>query len=116
MPRISLLAPSLNLQEGAGGDQRGDARGDQPPPSLEGPPTGSPPPRASPLEQELDPHQGSVLPQARPCRRREQDPQGRSGGWAHSVLEARLVSSCLSLPSSASPRFSRLLARKGVRV
>lgn len=37
-------------------------------------------------------------------------------GGAHSVLEAKLVSSCLSLPSSANPRFSRLLARKGVKV
>lgn len=32
------------------------------------------------------------------------------------VLEARLVSSCLSLPSRARPRFSRLLFRVGVRV
>ena len=31
------------------------------------------------------------------------------------VEEARFVSSCLSLPSSASPRLSRLLARSGVR-
>lgn len=34
----------------------------------------------------------------------------------HSVLEAKLVSSCLSLPSRARPRLSRLLARNGVTV
>lgn len=37
-------------------------------------------------------------------------------GETHSVLEARLVSSCFSFPSSARPRFSRLLARNGVSV
>lgn len=36
--------------------------------------------------------------------------------WTHSVLEARFVSSCFSFPSRARPRFSRLLARNGVRV
>lgn len=35
---------------------------------------------------------------------------------AHMVLEARLVSSCLSLPSSARPLFSRLLLSVGVSV
>ena len=39
---------------------------------------------------------------------------GRAG--PHRVLEARFVSSCLSFPSRARPRFSRLLARKGVSV
>lgn len=71
---------------------------------------GSPPPQASPLEQGLDAHQGQVLPHAA-------GEAGALGGrGTHSVLEARLVSSCLSFPSSASPRFSRLLARKGVSV
>lgn len=37
-------------------------------------------------------------------------------GETYSVLDAKLVSSCFSLPSSASPRFSRLLARNGVSV
>lgn len=37
-------------------------------------------------------------------------------GHTHSVLEARLVSSCLSFPSRARPRLSRLLARNGVTV
>lgn len=32
------------------------------------------------------------------------------------VLEARFVSSCLSFPSRAMPRLSRLLANKGTRV
>ncbi len=34
----------------------------------------------------------------------------------YNVLEAKFVSSCLSLPSRAKPRFSRLFTRKGVRV
>lgn len=37
-------------------------------------------------------------------------------GGTYSVLDAKLVSSCFSLPSSARPRFSRLLARNGVSV
>lgn len=37
-------------------------------------------------------------------------------GRTYSVLDARLVSSCFSLPSSARPRFSRLFARNGVSV
>lgn len=32
------------------------------------------------------------------------------------MLDAKLVSSCFSLPSSARPRFSRLLAKNGVSV
>lgn len=35
---------------------------------------------------------------------------------SYRVLEARFVSSCLSFPSRASPRFSLLFARKGVSV
>lgn len=35
---------------------------------------------------------------------------------AHMVEEARLVSSCFSFPSRASPRFSRLLLSCGVSV
>ncbi len=34
----------------------------------------------------------------------------------YNVLEAKFVSSCLSLPSRAKPRFSWLFARNGVRV
>lgn len=34
----------------------------------------------------------------------------------HMVLDARLVSSCLSFPSRARPRFSRLLLSRGVMV
>lgn len=37
-------------------------------------------------------------------------------GGTYNVLDARLVSSCFNLPSSARPRFSRLLARYGVSV
>lgn len=41
---------------------------------------------------------------------------GPGPGHTHSVLEAKLVSSCLSFPSRARPRLSRLLARNGVTV
>lgn len=41
---------------------------------------------------------------------------GEAVGGTYSVLDAKLVSSCFSLPSSARPRFSRLLARNGVSV
>lgn len=101
------------------GISEGMAMGTTTPILLKVPPsTGSPPPRASLPEQELDAHQGLVLPQVPPqhCRREQKSRGWSGGGGAHSVLEAKLVSSCLSLPSSASPRFSRLLARKGVKV
>lgn len=104
MPRISLLAPSLNLEEGASGHQRGDVHGD-----LLNTPSITPGAGA-------DAHESSGLPQPPPSAGGgSRSPRGGLRE-AHSVLEARLVSSCLSLPSSASPRFSRLLARKGVRV
>lgn len=41
---------------------------------------------------------------------------GRIRECPYNVLDAKFVSSCLSLPSKAKPRFSRLFARNGVRV
>lgn len=41
---------------------------------------------------------------------------GRIRDCTYNVLDAKFVSSCLSLPSRAKPRFSRLFARNGVRV
>lgn len=59
---------------------------------------------------------GWMPTRARSCPHAAGKAGALGGRGTHSVLEARLVSSCLSFPSSASPRFSRLLARKGVSV
>lgn len=101
MPRISLLAPSLNLEEGASGHQRGDVHGD-----LLNTPSITPGAGA-------DAHESSGLPQPpSQCWRREQEPQGWSQGGSQRA-GSQIGVLVLELAVQCQPPFLPVVGEEG---